>query len=203
MDSSPGLTVSEPAHFLLYWEPLNKRGFLLDHHSWPQVLALTPPPPCGCLPFFRILPSLDIYDVVDGEYFVYSIYLKVISLLKSCRTMPCEVEFFVAYVTERNRRTLWWQRWESPTAASATTITSATTTTTAPLLLRLLLETRRFPAFAFKVTNPQPVSSLSPTFSSTPYSIHPSLRPLRFPASTDFPHIVPFALTLIHTILIA
>lgn len=51
-----------------------------------------------------------------------------------------------------------------PTTTSASTITTATTTTTALLLLRLLLETRRFPAFAFKVTNLQSLSSLSPSF---------------------------------------
>lgn len=66
-----------------------------------------------------------------------------------------------------------------PTTASATTITTATTTTTALLLLRLLLETRRFPAFAFKVTNPQPLFSLSPS-SPVPLtqSIPPFLHPL-------------------------
>lgn len=68
-----------------------------------------------------------------------------------------------------------------PTTASATTITTATTTTTALLLLRLLLETRRFPAFAFKVTNPQPLSSLSPSSPLPPPQSIPSfLHPLPF-----------------------
>lgn len=52
----------------------------------------------------------------------------------------------------------------APDTTSATTITTATTTATAHLLLKLLLETRRFPANAFKVTNPQSLSSLPPAF---------------------------------------
>lgn len=87
-----------------------------------------------------------------------------------------------------------------PTTASATTITTATTTTTALLLLRLLLETRRFPAFAFKVTNPQPLSSLSP---SSPLPLpQPSLH---FPpsAALSYCDFVTFALILTHITVIA
>lgn len=90
-----------------------------------------------------------------------------------------------------------------PTAASATTITTATTTTTALLLLRLLLETRRFPAFAFKVTSPQPPVFPVPLLSSTPF-LNPSLHSsIPCPLSPDFPHLITFAPTLTHIALIA
>lgn len=73
-----------------------------------------------------------------------------------------------------------------PTTASATTITTAAAKT-ALLLLRLLLETRRFPTFAFKVTNPQPCLPCPPPllcpFLNT--SVRSSIPCPLFP---DFPH---------------
>lgn len=67
---------------------------------------------------------------------------------------------------------------EVPTTTSATTITTATTTTARPLL-RLLLETRRFPAFALKVTIPQSLSSPPPSFPH--HFLNPSLTFLHTP----------------------
>lgn len=107
---------------------------------------------------------------------------------------------------------------EVPAATSATTITTATTTTTATataarLPLRLLLETRRFPAFALKVTNPQslspppppplssPLPQSAPTLSPQPCSAHrrhpPSSPPLHLhcliPSSTALTRLAPNA----------
>lgn len=167
--SCPGLVFPCHAHFLILWESLKlKREHRLCYCIWHLPSPHTSSTVC-CIPIFKTMSDM-LFKTV--KYVMYVLYLKVISLL---------ISFGCFSICVWMKWKAWRQRWETRTTAPATTITTATTTTTL-LLLKLLLETRRFPTLTFKVTNPQPLSSLSPSI------------PLPLPWSVPLP-LYPFAPT--------
>lgn len=166
--SSPGLATSFPAQYIVNENPFTDHCTLISCTVW-----LCP---------FNSHFDATVYTESDLSFVFDS--LIVMFLLISCRKTQSQL-------LELYLRTLWSKRWESLLLLLLLPI----------LLLPLqelfycwgycYLKTRRFPAFAFKVTSPQPLSPLSPFLCSTPSLINPSI----ISSSFHVPHSTPAPIT--------